>query len=287
MKNINIEYVRVIGIMASLREIVSTYSLISYELAPHQTAMFADNGEIWETSKSVLKNKLQIPSEERNADPPVVTIVDGWDCILASTYGKSVCIYHSCGNQDLELMDTTQMLHVVFDRYNQNNQMSIKSASPTARQDRCSRVFTMKDEVPIPGQAMALNVAANKAQLIHLLTKHLCKLIVPYGKRLVVTGPDPHMIEVGVGILLRAITHEEAGIIMTYNMIEESLGGQSPIRIVSDDTGVLTICTHQPQARANKLPASVKVTMEACSGRHKVIGVNAIVKQHVAVIPQY
>ena len=143
----------------------------------------------------------------------------------------------------------------------------------------------MKDEAPIPGQAMALNVAANKAQLIHLLAKHLGKLIVQYGKCLVVTGPDPHLIEVGVGILPRAITHEEAGIIMAYNTIEESVGGQSPIRIVSDDTGVLIIITHQPQAGTNKLPATVKVTLEACSGRHKIIAVNAIVKQHVAVIP--
>ena len=100
-----------------------------------------------------------------------------------------------------------------------------------------------------------------------------------------VTGHDPHPIEVGVGALPTAITHEEAGIIMAYNMIEESVGGQSPIRIVSDDTGVLIIITHQPQARTNKLPATVKVAMEACSGRHKVIDVNAIVKQHAAVIP--
>ena len=185
-------------------------------------------------------------------------------------------------------MDTMQVLHVVFDRYNQNNQMSIKSASPTARQDGCSLVFTMKDEAAIPRQAMTLNVAANNAQLIHLLVKHLCKLIVPCGKRLVVTGPYPHVIEVGVGILPRAITHEEAGIIMAYNMIEESVEGQSPIRIVYDDTDrVLIIIMHQPQVRTNKLPATVKVTMEACSGRHKVIDVNAIVKQHVAVKPHY
>ena len=59
--------------------------------------MFADNGEMWTTSKSVLKNKLQIPSEERNAEPPVVTSVNGWDCILVSTHSKSICIYHSWG----------------------------------------------------------------------------------------------------------------------------------------------------------------------------------------------
>ena len=87
----------------------------------------------------------------------------------------------------------------------------------------------LNDEALLPGQAMALSVAANKEQLIRLLVKHLGKLIVPDGKRLVVTGPDPHPIEVGVEVLPRAITHEEVDIIMAYNMIEESVGGRSPI----------------------------------------------------------
>ena len=69
-------------------------------------------------------------------------------------------------------MDTTKVLHVVFDRY---NQMSIKSASRTERHDGCSPVFTMKDEAPIPGQAMALNIAANKEQLIRLLVLTSCQ----------------------------------------------------------------------------------------------------------------
>ena len=51
-------------------------------------------------------------------------------------------------------------------------------------------------------------------------------MIVPNGKRLVVTGPGPHPIEVGVIVLPRAITHEDADIIMAYNMIEESVGGR-------------------------------------------------------------
>ena len=48
-------------------------------------------------------------------------------------------------------------------------------------------------------------------------------------KTLRVTGPDPHTIEVGVEVLPRAITHEDADIIMAYNMIEESVGGRSHI----------------------------------------------------------
>ena len=96
----------------------------------------------------------------------------------------------------------------------------------TAHQDGCSRVFKLNDEAPLPGQAMALNVAATKEHLIRLLVKHLCNLMVPYGKRLVVTWPGPHPIEVGVGVLPRAITHDEADTIMAYDIIEESDGGE-------------------------------------------------------------
>ena len=88
----------------------------------------------------------------------------------------------------------------------------------------------LNDEALLPVQAMAINVAANKEQLIRLLVKHLWKLIVPNGKRLVVTGPDPRArLMLGVEVLPRAITNEEADIIMAYNMIEESVGGRSPI----------------------------------------------------------
>ena len=286
--NINTEfiYARVIGIMASSREIVSTDSLFSYELAPHPTALFADNGDMRTTSKSVLKTKLQILCEEQNAEPPVVTIVDGcallWTVSWPAPPAKVSAFTTAVVAKIWKRMDTTQVLHVVFDRY---NKLSIKSACRTARQDGCSRVFKLNDEAPLPGQAMALNVAANKEQLIRLLVKHLCKLIVPPGKRLVITGPDTHPIEVGVGALPTAITHEEADIIMVYHMIEESVGGHSPIRVVSDDTDVLLILAHHLQARTNNLPATVKVTMEACSGRHTVIDLNAIVQQHADVIP--
>ena len=63
------------------------------------------------------------------------------------------------------------------------------------------------------------------------------------------------------------MTHEEADIIMAYNMIEVSVGEHSSIRVVSDDTDVLIIIMHQLQTRAYNLPATVKVTIEASSGR--------------------
>ena len=118
---------------------------------------------------------------------------------MASTAAKVSAFTTDVVAKTWKRMDTTQVLHVVFDR---NNKMSIKSAYRTARQDGCSRVFKLNDEASLPGQPMALNVAANKEQLIRLPVKHLCKLIVPYGKRLVVTGPDRHPVEVRVGAVM-------------------------------------------------------------------------------------
>ena len=136
LPNINTEFIYacVIGIMASSREIVSTDSLFSYELAPHPTALFADNGDMWSTSKSVLKNKLQILCEEQNAEPPVVTIVDGcallWTVSWPAPPAKVSAFTTAVVAKIWKRMDTTQVLHVVFDRY---NKLSIKSACRTAR----------------------------------------------------------------------------------------------------------------------------------------------------------
>ena len=146
--------------MASLREIVATCGLISYKMAPYPTVLFADNGQIRTASKSVLRNKLQILSEERNAEPPVVNIVDGctllWTVSCIATTAKVSAFTTAVVAKIRKRMDTTQVLHLVFDRY---NKMSIKSACRPARQDGCSRVFKLNDEAPLPGQAMELNVA--------------------------------------------------------------------------------------------------------------------------------
>ena len=104
-----------------------------------------------------------------------------------------------------------------------------------------------------------------------------------------VTGPDPHPIEVGVEVLPRVITHEDADIIMVYHMIEESVEGRSHILIVSDDTDVLIIITHQLQPRTNNMPATVTVMMEACSGRKTVMDViiNPIIKYCSSMLQSY
>ena len=48
---------------------------------------------------------------------------------------------------------------------------------------------------------------------------------VPEGKQIIVTGPDPHPVEVGIGPTNLPITHEEADVLMAYHMMEEISNG--------------------------------------------------------------
>ena len=59
------------------------------------------------------------------------------------------------------------------------------------------------------------------------------------GQRVIVTGPDPHPIVVGVGPRDQPVDHEEADVLIAYHMLQEAKIGQTTIKVVSDDTDVL------------------------------------------------
>ena len=113
-----------------------------------------------------------------------------------------------------------------------------------------------------------------------MIVDRLCSAQIPHGKCVVITGPEPHPVQVGIGKWQTSIAHEEADVIMAYHMVQEATARHSPIRVVSDDTDVLLILTH---AHVNSLPHSVQVTMAGCSGIHAIIDVNEIVQQHSTV----
>jgi len=62
--------------------------------------------------------------------------------------------------------------------------------------------------------------------------------------RVFITGSDPYPIEVGVGPVQVAVTHEEADVTMAHYMLIEAKNKYSPINVVSDDTDVLLILCH-------------------------------------------
>ena len=103
------------------------------------------------------------------------------------------------------------------------------------------------------------------------------------GQRVIVTGPDPHPIVVGVGPRDQPVDHEEADVLMAYHMLQEAKIGQTTIKVVSGDTDVLIILAHhlhtQPQTRKY-----VSLSMESTSSG-SVVNVNGVVKTHKAILP--
>ena len=50
---------------------------------------------------------------------------------------------------------------------------------------------------------------------------------------MIVTGPDPHPAEVGVGLTDVARSHEETDVLTVYHMIQEASNGRKTIKVVS------------------------------------------------------
>ena len=128
-------YARVIGIMTSSRDTVSIETLFFHELAPHPTALFDDSGEMRKTTKSVLKTKLQVMCGMRNRQLPKVVILDGcallWTVPWPALPAQVLAFINAAVTSIMERIETTTILHVVFDRY---YNMSTKSGCQTTRQ---------------------------------------------------------------------------------------------------------------------------------------------------------
>ena len=117
----NFIYAHVIRIMALSREIGSIETLFSDELAPHRTALFDDSGEMRETSKSMLKTKLKVMCGMWNRQLPKVVILDGcallWTVPWPASPAKVSAFINAAVISIMERIETTTILHVVFDRY--------------------------------------------------------------------------------------------------------------------------------------------------------------------------
>lgn len=218
-------------------------------------------------------------------DPPAVVIPDMcailWTIPWPSSPANISTFVNAAVSTVLQHIQTCQVLHVVFDRYHEN---SIKSACQMTRSKGLSRVYQLAGESHLPKQAITLTVSANKLQIIKLIVDQLCSTHVPDGKRMIVTGPEPHHIDVGTEVMQESVTHGEADVLMAYHLINEAVDGYSPIKVASDDTDVLVILAHHLYTGTNDMPPSVKLIMEPCSINRAVIDVNEVVKAHAKIM---
>ena len=287
-KNIDAEfiYARAFGILATSRGGISLETLFSRELALHSTALFDNNGDMRSTSKSVLKSSIQILSGTRTLHPPTVIIVGGcallWTAPWPSSPARVSDFISAAVTCFMRHTESCPAVHVVFDRY---NELSTKSCCRLARQKGNSRVYTLKEDTPLPKQSLVLDVTANKQQIIQLIVNRMSGMEKPPGTRLIVNGPDPRPIHVGKGCQQTAVHHEEADVLMAYHMIQEAVTGEKFIRVLSDDTDVLVILAHHLHSRTNDIPEDVVLTMASCSASTSVICVNEVVRAHSEILP--
>ena len=284
--NTELIYARVIGIMASSRDTVSTETLFSHELAPFPSALFGADGEMRTTSKSVLKSKIKVECSLRKHDPSDVVIVDGcavlWTIPWPAAPAKVSTFVEAAVSSLVRHVDEAKILHIVFDRYYGT---SIKSQCRVQRANGISRVYQLAPDSPLPRQSVTLNVIANKVQIIGMIVNALRAVKVPEGKKIITTGPDPRPIDLGSDAQLPPLTHEEADVLMAHHTINEALAGHSSIKVVSDDTDVLVILAHHLHAKTNNMPSTVQLYMESCTKNRTVIHINEVVKKHAKVMP--
>ena len=270
-------YARVFDLMALSRDTISIENLFCYELAPHPTSLFDDCGQMRNTAKSSLETKMQEQCSIRNTERPEV-----WTILWLVSPAKISTFIDGVVADIQRRLNNVQVLHIVFDRY---YALSTKSSCRSLRQKGFSRIFTLTEGTPLPKQATVLNVSSNKEQLIRMIVSKLCSMSFLPGNQVIITGPDPRPIEIGVGPRPTEITHEEADIIMTHHMINEALKGHSRIRVVSDNTDVFLLLSYHLYMRTNNIPEDTQVSMEAVSGSRTVININEVVKKHSKIIP--
>ena len=149
---------------------IDLQDLFNYELAPLPTSMFDDNGNMRiSTSKSVLKNKLQVTKSTRASIKPNVIIIYGF-AILWCLYWSSDAIIQDY--EDSFWYYVSRRLnrcdvYLIFDRY---YEYSIKIGTRKSRMSQKSgTAHKLKLSTPLPSQQLVLTVTENKAQLIDMI----------------------------------------------------------------------------------------------------------------------
>ena len=245
----NLIYSRVLGLQGS-RDI-SFSDILHYELSPVPTSMFHENGEIRICkAKSVLKNKIQVECSERNLVKPNAVVIDGCAALWVVHWPSSGTITDYANNFMSYLMAFLEKsdVYLAFDRY---QKPTIKGQTRHAREGACaSRYHALSAFTPLPPQKAVLNGSENKKQLINLVCQHLLKNHATFPKdyKMILTYEDPVPLEIHPNIIIQRrdmiITHEEADVIITNQVVQLAKAGSSSIKVVCDDTDVFVLLVY-------------------------------------------
>lgn len=283
----NLIYSRVICLQASNRDI-DIDNLMSHELAPLPTSLFADSGDMRiSTSKSILKRDMKIEVSSRVAYEEIkVTVIDG--CALLWIPGwpavGNVQTYIDAFKHKIAEKLSKYDVYLVFDRY---NDFSTKDSTRLAR--GTGRVYQLTPSTPIPSQKAALTVTRNKKQLIKLICKDLQSdedFVQNHTQEhtLLITGQED-IIEIYKGNVIQRrdlyTSHEEADNIIVQQAFMAASEGASGVAVVADDTDVWALLLHHYLEQNLDIPFIMQSPIHGRS----VIDIKATVAQYADLIP--
>ena len=159
-------YTRVIGLLASSREIKFN-DVLAFELAAYPPSMFNADGKMnVATSKSTLKHKLQVTISERNSPISDTVIYDVSALIWVITWPTGrLRVYVDAFKAFVHQALRRANVILVFDRYYPN---SIKTFTRTQRSGS-SRVYKLTPDMQVPAKQFFLTNTKNKMQLNAML----------------------------------------------------------------------------------------------------------------------
>ena len=180
---------------------------------PLLTSVFDDNGNMRiSTSKSVLKNKLQVTQSTRASVKRNVIIIDGCAILWCLHWPFNATIQDYVDNfwhyvsRRLNRCDAC----LIFDRY---YEYSIKSCTRKSRMSQKSGTAQkLKLSTPLPSQQLVITITENKAQLINMICEQVKNkaLSIPsneeeFNHKLLITGSSEVPQEICSGVVVDRI----------------------------------------------------------------------------------
>ena len=274
-------YARVIGLLASSREI-DFNDVLAFELAAYPPSMFKADGKInVATSKSTLKHKLQVTISERNC-PISDTMIFGVSVLLWVITWPSgkLLVYVDAWHSSINLYDAQINGILVFDRYFPN---SMKSFTRTQRSGP-SLLYKLTPDMQAPAKQVVLNNTKNKIQLNAMLRDGILDsgyfAEATQTHTLIIAGVRDVPVEITDGMMIDRndvrSTHVEADILIAQHAISLSLLGKS-VRVVCDDTDVFVLLVHYYNSRC-KFGNSAPMIMASPVKERAVIDIRATVE---------
>ncbi|XP_066927982.1 uncharacterized protein [Clytia hemisphaerica] len=285
--NTEVIYSRVMCLLSIDR--VKLEEVLRFELSPIPLSIFQKNGEMRPpNAKSELKEALKVTTSQRNQTKPEVIIVDGcakfWDVRWPTNGTVRDLAYKMYQYVTYQLSKENSDVFLIFDRY---FKYSIKGATRDQRTGNISHNHILSLDSPLPTREIVMKSSKNKIQVIDIVSKYIIEMLTihRFSKRFVVTCSEATPIQVENGVIttrddLKSY-HEEADVNIIKQAMKCAEEGQSPIKVICDDTDVFVLLA----SYVHKYSVEALVVMESFSDARALININQTAEKHADIMP--